>query len=148
MTENDGDYYLLLREPGRKLLAVEGTGADRGVFWHRADVEDTAALFSIVHPQYECHILCVGSNDYLRVSSPATSVARECHKGTGRRPARSEPSSTTGVRHLVVQGARRPDRTHASGDASPPTPGSRAPSDAPAQSDSEVRIGSERRHKQ
>jgi hypothetical protein len=66
VTENDGDYYLILREPGRKLVAVEGTGADRGIFWHRVDAENTAALLSIQHPQYEYYVFRVGSDDYLK----------------------------------------------------------------------------------
>ena len=34
----NGNYYLIVREPGRKLVAVEGTkGADRGIFWRIAD---------------------------------------------------------------------------------------------------------------
>jgi hypothetical protein len=50
---NYGDYYyLIVREPGRKLVAVEGTGADRGIFWHRSDAESTAAILSVDNPQY------------------------------------------------------------------------------------------------
>jgi hypothetical protein len=53
MATNYGDYYyLIVREPGRKLVAVEGTGADRGIFWERSDAENTAALLSIHNSQY------------------------------------------------------------------------------------------------
>jgi hypothetical protein len=60
------DYYLIVREPGRKLVAVEGTGADRGIFWHREDAEYTAALLSVHNPQNEYDIHRVGSDDHIK----------------------------------------------------------------------------------
>lgn len=63
----NGNYYLIVREPGRKLVAVEGTGADRGIFWRIADVERTAALLSIQNPQFEYDIYRVeSSNDAIK----------------------------------------------------------------------------------
>jgi hypothetical protein len=57
MATNHGDYYyLIVREPGRKLVAVDGTGADRGIFWSRSDAENTAALLSADFPyRYDVH---------------------------------------------------------------------------------------------
>jgi hypothetical protein len=63
----NGNYYLIVREPGRKLVAVEGTGADRGIFWRIADAERTAALLSIQNPQFEYDIYRVeSSNDAIK----------------------------------------------------------------------------------
>ncbi len=66
MADNNRDYYLIVREPGRKLVAVEGTGADRGVFWQKADAENTATLLSITHPEYQYDIHHVGADDRIK----------------------------------------------------------------------------------
>jgi hypothetical protein len=60
-------YYLIVREPGRKLVAVEGTGADRGIFWQIEDAENTAILLSMQNPRFEYHIYRVeSSNDVIK----------------------------------------------------------------------------------
>jgi hypothetical protein len=63
----NNSYYLIVREPGRKLVAVEGTGADRGIFWHLDDAENTAILLSIQNPRFEYEIYRVeSSNDAIK----------------------------------------------------------------------------------
>jgi hypothetical protein len=56
-------YYLIVREPDSKLVAVEGTGADRGIFWHLGDAEDTAAMLSIQNPQFTYDVHRVRAQD-------------------------------------------------------------------------------------
>jgi hypothetical protein len=64
MATNYGDYYyLIVREPDSKLVAVEGTGADRGIFWHRSDAENTAAMLSIQNPQFTYDVHRVRAQD-------------------------------------------------------------------------------------
>lgn len=64
--EDEGDYYLIVREPERMLVAVDVPGADRGVFWRRADAENAASQLSVIYPQYKYEIYCVGSNDIIK----------------------------------------------------------------------------------
>lgn len=68
MAANYGDYYyLIVRDPGRQLVAVEGTGADRGIFWSLSDAENTAALLSVHNPQYIYDVHRIASkNDRIK----------------------------------------------------------------------------------
>ena len=61
------NYYLIVREPGRKLVPLEGPRSDRGVFWDIAVAESVATALSAEAAQYEFHIYRVeSSNDAIK----------------------------------------------------------------------------------
>jgi hypothetical protein len=61
------NYYLIVQEPGRKLVPLEGPGSDRGIFWDIAVAERVAAALSAEATQYEFHIYRVeSSNDAIK----------------------------------------------------------------------------------
>jgi uncharacterized protein len=64
VTEEEGDYYLIVREPEHMLVDVPG--ADQGVFWDRADAEKAAVRLSKMNIQSQYEIHCVGSNDVVK----------------------------------------------------------------------------------
>jgi hypothetical protein len=61
------NYYLIVQEPGNKLVPLEGPGSDRGIFWDEAVAERVAAALSAEVTQYEFHIYRVeSSNDAIK----------------------------------------------------------------------------------
>jgi len=71
LTEGDvrvnDNYYLIVQEPGNKLVPLEGPGSDRGIFWDIAVAERAATSLSAEVTQYEFHIYCVeSSNDVIK----------------------------------------------------------------------------------
>ncbi len=60
-------YYLIVQEPGNKLVPLEGPGSDRGIFWYIAVAERVAAALSAEVTQYEFHIYRIqSSNDRIK----------------------------------------------------------------------------------
>lgn len=60
-------YYLIVQEPGRKLVPLEGPGSDRGIFWDISVAESVAAALSREAAHYEFHIYRVESaNDSIK----------------------------------------------------------------------------------
>jgi hypothetical protein len=60
-------YYLVVQEPGNKLVPLEGPGSDRGIFWDLAVAERVVAALSAEVTQYEFHIYRVeSSNDAIK----------------------------------------------------------------------------------
>ena len=60
-------YYLIVREPGRKLVPLEGPGCDRGIFWDIGIAERVASALSVEAAPYEFHIYRVeSSNDAIK----------------------------------------------------------------------------------
>ena len=63
----NGSYYLIVQEPGHKLVPLEGPGCDRGIFWDIAIAERVAAGLSTEVTKYEFHIYRVESaNDLIK----------------------------------------------------------------------------------
>jgi hypothetical protein len=61
------NYYLIVQEPGNKLVPLEGPGSDRGIFWDIAVAERVAAALSAEVTRYEFHIYRVeSSNDAIK----------------------------------------------------------------------------------
>ena len=61
------NYYLIVQEPGNKLVPLEGPGSDRGIFWDITVAERVAAALSAEVTRYEFHIYRVeSSNDAIK----------------------------------------------------------------------------------
>lgn len=61
------NYYLVVQEPGHKLVPLEGPGSDRGIFWDIAVAERVVAALSAEVTGYEFHIYRVkASNDAIK----------------------------------------------------------------------------------
>ena len=60
-------YYVVVQEPGNKLVPLEGPGSDRGIFWDLAIAERVVAALSAEVTQYEFHIYRIlSSNDRIK----------------------------------------------------------------------------------
>ena len=60
-------YHLVVQEPGRKLVPLEGPGSDRGIFWDLSIAERVTAELSAEVTRYEFHIYRVeSSNDAVK----------------------------------------------------------------------------------
>jgi hypothetical protein len=56
-------YYVVVQEPGNKLVPLEGPGSDRGIFWDLAIAERVVAALSAEVTQYEFHIYRILSSN-------------------------------------------------------------------------------------
>ena len=59
-------YYVVVQEPGNKLVPLEGPGSDRGIFWDLAIAERVVAALSAKVTQYEFHIYRIKSSNNRR----------------------------------------------------------------------------------
>lgn len=56
-------YYVVVQEPGNKLVPLEGPGSDRGIFWDLAIAERVVAALSAEVTKYEFHIYRILSSN-------------------------------------------------------------------------------------
>jgi hypothetical protein len=56
-------YYVVVQEPGNKLVPLEGPGSDRGIFWDLAIAERVVTALSAEVTQYEFHIYRILSSN-------------------------------------------------------------------------------------